>query len=645
MTVTERLSRLGFDPPRLTFGLRTAVAACGALLLSWLLGLDHPQWSAMTVWAASQATPGPLIEKAFFRAAGTIVGSFVGVIIVVASGGQIPFLVLALALWVGLCAGVGNLLRGFTAYGTLLAGYSASMVALLDANQPNHIVMLGIDRTLTILVGVLVALLIGLAFGARETDELVGRSRRLTARVLRDLAAALSDRPRSPESERRGILTEMAAIDEGLDPHGAGSLRSRRSARTIRSILIAQVAALLWLERHDEAVCNPAVAHALLQAADALEQRASATAIMTSLDTAETLAQGHESLHRAIAGLAAAIHERLSFRDGTVDPPVTRHPVVLHRDWIGARHTLLRTSGTLLVVGSGWVLSGWAGGAYVMLGSTVMLSLFSTFDTPAAIMRHVLIGQIFGAAAALACRWLVWPAADNGLQLVLMMMPFVLFGALPFGHRRTVASGMDFNMVLLLLLQPAFPLVGTFGHFLEMSLAVIAAPIIALAAFQLVFPTNPRRRMERLLILMIRDLQDMAADANAIGHQRIWRARLYHRLLMLVRWMEKAGIRDIPAAAGSMTIMRVADSVRHLHELAADSATPHRLRRRITIVLARLRQVGRDPARAHRALVRLSVSLSHKGRLSDAGLHAGAAEALAANMGIFRQSAILRTQT
>ena len=37
------VSGLGFDRPKLAFGFRTAVAACLALLLAWLAGLEHPQ--------------------------------------------------------------------------------------------------------------------------------------------------------------------------------------------------------------------------------------------------------------------------------------------------------------------------------------------------------------------------------------------------------------------------------------------------------------------------------------------------------------------------------------------------------------------------------------------------------------------------
>jgi uncharacterized membrane protein YccC len=52
---------------------RTAIAACLALVLARLIGLEYPQWSAMTIWASSQPLRGQLLERSFFRMAGTVV--------------------------------------------------------------------------------------------------------------------------------------------------------------------------------------------------------------------------------------------------------------------------------------------------------------------------------------------------------------------------------------------------------------------------------------------------------------------------------------------------------------------------------------------------------------------------------------------
>ena len=83
----DPLSRLGFDPVRLRYSLRTALGSCLALLIV-LAGLEHPQWAAMTVFAASQLARNMLVEKSFFRAAGTLAGTVAGVLLVLVADGQ-----------------------------------------------------------------------------------------------------------------------------------------------------------------------------------------------------------------------------------------------------------------------------------------------------------------------------------------------------------------------------------------------------------------------------------------------------------------------------------------------------------------------------------------------------------------------------
>jgi uncharacterized membrane protein YccC len=83
----------GFDASRLGFGLRTALACALAIVLAWALGLEHPQWSGMTVWVASQPVRGHLLEKGFFRLAGTASGTLVGMVLVVLSQSSVLVMV------------------------------------------------------------------------------------------------------------------------------------------------------------------------------------------------------------------------------------------------------------------------------------------------------------------------------------------------------------------------------------------------------------------------------------------------------------------------------------------------------------------------------------------------------------------------
>ncbi|PWC39765.1 FUSC family protein [Azospirillum sp. TSO35-2] len=648
MTAVATLSRLGFDAARLPFALRTALGACLALLVAWLLGLEHPQWSAMTVWASAQPTRGMLVEKSLFRGVGTVVGVVVGVLLVLVSLGQPILMVVGLAVWLGLCAGAGNVLRGFVSYGAILAGYSAAMVALLDTAHPDRILALGLDRFLTVLVGVLTALVIGLLLTPKAAeDEIVGRMRRLTGRVLRDLAARLHGDGGVAAREQHALLSDMAAIEEALDPHGAGSRRSRRSARTLRDVLIAQTAALLWLRGSEAEAIDPAagaaVGAALRQAADALDRGAAADGVAALRRAVERSADA-PALRETLQRIEAALSARLGVGDAEPDrgamPPATPHLLhaPLHRDWVGAREALIRAAATVLLVGVAWQLSGWSAGAFTLLGTTVMISLFSTFENPAVIMRHVLLGQAAGALAALACRWLVWPAAGGELGLILLVMPFILAGALAVAHRRTMASGFDYNMVMLLLLQPHYPLTGSVAASAATVLAVVAAPVVALAAFRLAYPADARRRMDTLVGMMLHELEGIAAAPDAPAHWRVWRVRLYHRLLRLVRWVDKTGERDLVAIDGSLAMLQVGRAILRLQELRGGADLPPATARRFDAALRRLRRITRDPDRARSALERTARWLART-TPAEARPFADAARAMADQPAIFRRPA------
>lgn len=444
----ERLiGSLGFDAGRLGFAFRTALAAALAVLLAWALGLEHPQWAGMSTWAAAQPIRGQLLEKSFFRVAGTVVGAAAGVGLILAFALHPWLLVAGLSLWVGFCTWLGNLQRGFVAYGAVLAGYSAAMVALLETAHPGHVLHLAGDRVATALTGVAVATLLGWAF-AGPADA--GGLRRRVGGLVADLLDHAAD---PAPGAMPGLLARLAALDETLDPHAAGRLRGRREVRAMRSLLLTATELLFASEGAGPSPAAPV----LRRAAAALRE-----------------GRGHAAAEalRAVAplrSLAAALADP-GLRAGPGAPPAREaaFPVILHRDRVMARESALRATGALLLAGAFWQATGWEAGAFLMLGLSVMVSLFSTFEDPGAVLPHVWLGQACGVLAALACRWLVWPLAGGEAQLILMMAPFILIGPLLMAHRRTGAMSFDYNMGLLLMLQPHWPLAGSLAGSLQM---------------------------------------------------------------------------------------------------------------------------------------------------------------------------------
>lgn len=617
MPLSRWLSGQGFDLERLRFSLRTALAACLALSVAWAIGLEHPQWSAMTVWAASQPVRELLVEKSLYRALGTLVGTAVGLLLLLATGDSLLWLVIGLALWVGLCAGIGNALHSMIAYATLLSGYSASMVALLGTASGMNTLALGADRLLTVLVGVIMALVVGLALTPRASrSALEERGRRSTARVLHLLAQRLGPQPRGTRLAPNELLSDIAILEAELEPSAAGSRRARHSARSQRAILAALTAALLWVRRREHGQRQAAAHEAVAEAALAMDNAEPLPRVAAHLNRASQLAEAEDpALGEVLGRLAATLTQRQQFRDtGRTDRDASRRHVTRHRDWIHARHAMLRTTGVLLVIGLAWVATGWSAGAYVMLGTSVMVTLFSTFENPAWIMRRILAWQAVGALLALALRWLAWPLASAEWQLVAMMLPLILVTVVPFSHRRTQNGSMDYVMILLLLSQPSLPLTGSFGHSLALALAVVAGPLLALIAFRLIFPTNARRRQRHLEAMMLHELETLASRGDS-QREALWQARLYHRVMRLVHWAHMQGEathRVVDASLAALTLGETLEALRHYSQGQGQNQADPGTRRRLAASLRRVTRLRQDPLEAAAALERLARTLARR---------------------------------
>lgn len=630
----QTLAALGFTARPAGFVLRTALAAWIALLTAWLIGLEHPQWSAMTVWAASQPLRGQLVERSFFRLSGTLVGTAAGVVLVLLFGLDPPALVTGLALWVGTCVGIGNLQRSHLSYGTMLAGISAAMIALLDTGRPDRVFSLGSDRMLTVLVGVLVALAIGLLLAPSQSPaDLNERIRSLSARVLRAMALRLRGEGGDRSTEFRDILSEMAAIEEELDPHASGSLRSRRAAKAIRQLLFAQAEALVWLRGSGAAASEPAISRALDQASRAIAGKADAAEILSLMDAAAESGRRYPAMRQVLLNLASAMQQQFGMPAREAGVPSFRHPVILHRDWRGARQAAIRAAATILILGGTWLLTGWSYGPYMMLGATVMLSVFSTFENPARTVWFVFLGQVGGAIAAIACRWLAWPLAADEVGMIALTLPFILVGAPLMAHRRTAPGAIDYNMALLLMLQPVYPPTGTFTYWLGLASAVVSGPLAGLVAYRLIFPLDAGRRMNMLIAAMIRDLQAMAVHPE-VANRRVWRARLTHRMLRLIRWAEKVGDRKPSVVDGSLAVVTVGEALIRLRRIMQAPDASRDLVRCADVALRRASRISHDPVRAQHALRRCARRLARRGR-PEAEIVRDAAEALADTLPFF----------
>src|SRR5262249_25637280 len=118
------------------FSLKTAGAAILALALAYWLELSDPQWATLTVYILAQPTVGAALAKGAWRAAGTVAGGLIGLMLVALFSQAAELLVAATVILVGASFYAGARLRKYTSYGVLLRGYSVLLVRYEGSGNP-----------------------------------------------------------------------------------------------------------------------------------------------------------------------------------------------------------------------------------------------------------------------------------------------------------------------------------------------------------------------------------------------------------------------------------------------------------------------------------------------------------------------------
>ena len=109
-------SRLHLATGRIRFVLHTFSAAAISIFLAIGLGLEHPNWSAMGALSSSQPTRERIFLKGSLRVAGSVIGTIVGVLILLLTSADHLLVITLLSLWVGFCVVGTIILRGLFSY-------------------------------------------------------------------------------------------------------------------------------------------------------------------------------------------------------------------------------------------------------------------------------------------------------------------------------------------------------------------------------------------------------------------------------------------------------------------------------------------------------------------------------------------------
>jgi uncharacterized membrane protein YccC len=465
-------------------------------LAGWLamwLKLEQPATSMITVALVLHPQSGMVLAKSFYRAIGTVVGSVAGLALLAAFPQQRELFLLSLSLWVALCAGGAMLYRNFMAYGFVLSGYTAALVALPAIGQPLGVFDGAVMRVSEVLLGVAVSGLVSdlvlperlrlvlrqsarahfgkfIAFVAGSTGGSVPRPAMENAHLafvraavqLEDLRASVifEDPEMHARSSRMRLLNQryMAAATSFQSLHHLINRMQRGGRDAVVDALVDLYHPLgQALAPPDPAPgSEPEILAPRLEAC-ARAQPGHAAILRAGLPDAEAMLEfdtGAALLRRLTDELYEFISCEASLRSGM--PPrgsVERVHFRRSSDWPSVGLTTLRTFLTMGVLGTFWFASGWTEGANAMLLATVFSGLVAAAPNPVAAVTYTLYGFAAGLAAAFVALFWLLPGSDGFAMFVAATLPLLLLG--PYLSTRASLPGVGTGYALAFVLTLA----------------------------------------------------------------------------------------------------------------------------------------------------------------------------------------------
>jgi len=517
----------------LEFAILGMLATALAFYVATLFHLKTPYTAAITVWVVVNTKPGHVISKSFYRVIGTLIGGSFAIFLIQAFASQPVFLFSLLALWMGVCTGIGTLFRHFRAYAGQLSGYTAAFILLAALPHPDQALHVALDRMAGIVIGVLsmsaVVALLGRRRSAREMEESLKR-------IHRHLLEAIPrrwDLPAEEIAQRRLRLsreyTATEALLEYADVESPGFRRRIHRLRVLTNLLLDVLDASREARQAHGIFTEITTTLEPLFDSPSEKQLAITSARLEELRTripemedAPALQAEEKLLSRWVKQLTPAGLDAIILRDPLYpDVPAA------------ARHCVRTTLATLLACGL-WKLTGWEAGPVFLMQSAASCALAATMDRPSKSLAMMSLSVLVASVAGYFCKFVLLPHANGYAEMLLCLFVVILPLASLVGSKRPTLKviGTTSGLFLLVLIQPGSHMVYHQAHYVSFALACILGTLFNFLIFSLILPTIPAREGARLL-----ERLEKIAQGNATRQRppslHTWRMTAQDLLLQL----------------------------------------------------------------------------------------------------------------
>ena len=557
-----------FRPTRhaLRFAARTTGAAAFALAIGMVLGFHQAYWSAITAWVLAVPDRGMILPKAMFRTLGTLIGAGAALASLPLAG-QPTLFVAALAAWVGICAGAASLFRRFQAYVAQLAGYTATIVAVVALEEPaGHVFDAALGRLTLVLIGIAASASFAFLF-ARPIDEkrLQSDARQLVVRTVRWAAALISEVNPTPAgtTPNRDLWIGLSDFESACEYAAFESTIIRERLPAIRRLTAAQlslVAAARAVRRLGALAPLPAMADIRTQVASAAKTIAAGG--MPHGEIATLQSDAHVLVHMVESDihdiLPSALGERANdladgldriARDldflGGAPSRFAPAPLAVHADWRNSISIGTRAALATLAIGLLWHHLHWAGGAFAFIFTSIACLLFGVQPRPTIGIGRFAFGV--GTAATVFILWhaLPWTGDFGQTPTFVIVAALTFMGAIGLASRFPPA--MDFNANFTGLMLGAGPALVGFLSAVEQASALAAGIGIAYLAFAI--PLTGAAARERRLHDALSDMVTQLADGRWRPPPHKWEALMYDQL-------NRSALAQVPGRTSSHVLRR-----------------------------------------------------------------------------------------
>jgi uncharacterized membrane protein YccC len=537
------------------FVFKTALAFYVSGWLAMRLSLPQPSSAMLTTIIVANRQSGMVLAKSFYRGIGTLAGAAAAFLIVGLFPQEREGFLIAMALWIGVCAGGATLYRNFKSYAFVLGGYTAAIVALPVIDNPPGVFDSAVARISEVLLALLVSGAISdtvfpsrirdvLRRSAREqfahfigfvqgsTGGIIAREAMENAhlRFVRDAvtfedlrsSVIFEDAEARARSGHMQLLNQrfMAASTSFQSLHHLIN-RLRRNGRTTPADALIRLYAPIG-----EALNIPAEAGVTSLAL--LPRLAAARQTMATLSVSLRDALAEEDVRDFTTGATLLMRftdELYAYVDtaALIQAPRLIAGSAEHvrftrgNDYIGAGMAMFRTVLTMLVLGAFWIYSAWPLGSSAMLLATVFAGLFATIPNPTGATKSILLGYATGMALGFVCEFFVLTQVDGYGLLVAGSAPFLIV-CLVMMMRPSIASyGLGCSMGFGYILSLRNPMVFDPAHFINDALAQVAGLGAAAVAFIVVPPAIGSAWLRRRQLVRLRRQVALAAEASLPG--------------------------------------------------------------------------------------------------------------------------------